>query len=311
MDDKPAEAESKQVEQAADSLAAAASAVAASAVAANADTIAAGADLLHSLRAPSGPATLDGAWVADQASDPPAILHPVATKLASLPADDLPPGVAEAVQTVAAAARSQPAAKAVAKHLDKAGEKLSAFADKYGKYANTALEVGEKVRVVVSANARHIEAYASVVLLVFGSYFVLTIRTYEVMLRLGFVSTFSSVLSEARQALQDAAGASGLDKFKALHKRLTPLAGRVARTGFVSLACVCAYACVCARAHACVRAARVCMCACVRTGGGSRLVCFDCLCSLFVRLSPCFFGCRRASSLLATAGPTYVRCSSD
>jgi hypothetical protein len=150
------------------------------------------------------------------------------------------------------ALRSSKAGKAVSEKVAAAEKKLAAAADKYGKHLDTALAVGEKLRAAYSANARHIEAYACMVLLLFGASFVTTVRTYEVMLRLGFLTVFGSLFAEAHQALQEVSGASGLDKFRALYRRLTPLGGRVAQTIFVAFACV--RACVRARVCACVRA---------------------------------------------------------
>ena len=91
----------------------------------------------------------------------------------------------------------------------------------------------ETSRNFVLSHWLYCQAYVAVVLLLFGSYFLQTIKCYEALLRLGFLEKFGAHYGRVKAILETNKGQSGARKVSALRQQLRPHLGDIARTAFL------------------------------------------------------------------------------
>lgn len=96
-----------------------------------------------------------------------------------------------------------------------------------------AVDAIETSRNFVLTHWLYCQAYVAVVLLLFGSYFLQTIKCYEALLRLGFLEKFSAHYGRVKAVLETNKGQSGARKVSALRQQLRPHLGDIARTIFL------------------------------------------------------------------------------
>jgi hypothetical protein len=186
----------------------------------------------------------DDAWV--DAPDPAKLLRPVST-------------VAQSA-TIAAAKTAAPAAATTADAADAAA--VAAAVGRKGKRASfgelLALVISklhvvvdgiDKVQALVLQHVVVVQAYVAVVLLLFGSYFLQTIRCYEAVSRLGFLDAFSLLYARIKAvANANKAGAGATknirnkghanhNKATAVWLQLRPHVGELARSVFLCATC--------------------------------------------------------------------------
>jgi hypothetical protein len=183
----------------------------------------------------------DDAWVDE--SEPARLLRPVgaaatnATPAKAAAAAAAPPAAAAAVSTTASGKGGKRAGVGgVAELLGRVMSKLHLVVDAI-----------DKVQALVLLHVVVVQAYVAMVLLLFGSYFLQTIRCYEAISRLGFLDEFSRLYGRLK-AVADAnkadagAGKNNIskghgNKASGVWLQLRPHVGEMARTTFLCATC--------------------------------------------------------------------------